>query len=160
MGEFQYAEIVVDGKKLKDWLKSDEGMVNYEACEFRKNVSNTKGIVIFDLGEYEFDPDVGETRYCNGVDLARVLAVREYGVPYKGMSMVTALNGEDYVRIFYNTYRDVTIKDIVFGYFKLLDGDVYISETNYHVFVKGRIATDEEWQATVEELRSRARIKR
>ena len=159
MDKFKYAEIEVDGKKLKDWLKSDEGLVNYEACEFRKNVSNTKGIVIYDLGEYEYDPEVGITKYCNGVDLARVLGAVEYGEPYKGMRLVTALNGDDYVRIFYNTYTDVTIKDIVLGHLRLLDGDVYISETNYHVFAKGRIGTKEEFNAAIEELRSRARIK-
>lgn len=159
METFRYAEAVVDGKKIKDWLKSDEGLVNYEACEFRKNVSNTKGIVIYDLGEYEYDPEVGETTYCNGVDLARVLGAVKYGVPYKGMSLYTALNGDDYVRIFYHDFRDATIQDIILGHLRLLDGDIYISETNYHVFVKGRIGTEEEQIAAIEELRSRARIK-
>ena len=159
MAEFEYAEIVVDGKKLKDWLKSDEGLVNYEACKFGKNVSNTKGIVIYDLGEYEYDPEVVVTRYCNGVDLARVLGAIKYGKPYKGMSLFTALNGDDYVRIFYNSYRDVTIKDIILGHACLLDGEVYISETNYHVFVKGRIGTQEERAAAANELQERGRIK-
>ena len=159
MEGFRYAEIEVDGKKLKDWLKSDEGLVNYEACKFGKNVSNTKGIMIFDLGEYEYDSEVVETRYSNGVDLARVLGAWEYGEPYRGMRLVTALNGDDYVRIFFNNYADATTRDMILGHFRLLDGEVYISETNYHVFVKGRIGTEEERSVAIEELCSRARIK-
>lgn len=159
MDNFKYAEIEVDGKKLKDWLKSDEGLVNYDACKFKANVSNTKGIVIYDLGEYEYDSQVGITTYCNGVDLARVLGAVEYDEPYKGMRLVTALNGDDYVRIFYNAFTDVTIQDVILGHFHLLDGEVYISETNYHVFVKGRRGSKEELDAAIEELRSRARIK-
>lgn len=31
MAEFEYGEIVVEGKPLKDWLKSDEGLVNYKS---------------------------------------------------------------------------------------------------------------------------------
>lgn len=41
-------------------------------------------------------------------------------------------------------------------FLRLLDGDVYISETNYHVFAKGRLPkTKEEWHDAVEELYSR-----
>ena len=32
------------------------------------------------------------------------------------------------------------------------DGDIYISETNHHVFVKGRKYTQEEWEDAVEKL--------
>ncbi len=153
MAEFKYANIVVDGKKLSEWLKSDEGLVDYSQCKFRKNVSNTEDIVIFDLDEYEFDPDVGETTYHNGVDLARVAACVKYGSPYKGMSLVTALNGDDYVRIFFNSFIGATIQDFIVYFFQLLDGDIYISETNYHVFIKGRSGySQEEWSATVDEL--------
>lgn len=88
MGKFEYAEDVVEGKKLKDWLKSDEGLVDYEKCEFGNNVSNKKGIIIYDLGEFEHDPDVKETTYFNGVDMARVIAALKYGTPYKGMSIL------------------------------------------------------------------------
>lgn len=42
MAECKYADAVVEGKKIKDWMKSDEGLVDYDKCEFRKNVSNTK----------------------------------------------------------------------------------------------------------------------
>lgn len=153
MAEFEYANNVVDGKKLSEWLKSDEGLVDYSKCKFRHNVSNSPDIVIFDLDEYEFDPDVGETTYHNGVDLARVAACVKYGSPYKGMSLVTALNGDDYVRIFFNNFVGATIQDFIIYFFRLLDGDIYISETNYHVFVKGRpAATEEECKATVEKL--------
>lgn len=160
MAEFEYADIEVDGKKLKDWLKSDEGLVDYEKCEFGHNVSNTKGTIIFDLGEYEFDPKVGETTYCNGVDLARVAGAIKYGEAYKGMSLYTALNGDDYVRIFLNGFENPTINDFVIYFFQLLDGEIYISETNYHVFVKGRNWEEDEWKAAVRELYSRERKRR
>ena len=87
MVEFEYGEIVVNGKTLKDWLKSDEGLVNYKKCKFGHNVSNKKGIIIYDLGEYEFDAQVGEATYHNGVDLARVAGAIKYDEPYKGMGM-------------------------------------------------------------------------
>ena len=154
--EFEYADVEVDGKKLKDWLKSDEGLVNYKKCKFGVNVSNTKGTIIFDLGEYEYDPSVGETTYHNGVDLARVAGAIKYGVPYKGMSMYTALNGDDYVRIFYGSFEDATIMDFVVYFFQLVRGDIYISETNHHVFVKGYNCDQEEWKAVVDELYSRS----
>ena len=157
MAEFEYAEVEVEGKKLKDWLKSDEGLVKYEACEFGVNVSNTKGIVIFDMGEYEHDPDVGQTHYCNGVDLARVIGALKYGSPYKGMSMMTALEGDSYLRNFLYNFTEISIEDVIIYFFHLVDGDVYISETNYHVFVKGRTCSDEEWKAAVDNLYSRQR---
>ena len=157
MAEFEYADIEVAGKKLKDWLKSDEGLVNYSKCKFLKNVSNTKDVIIIDLGEYEHDPTVGETTYCNGVDLARVAGCVRYSEPYKGMHPVTALNGDDYVRIFMHSFENISIEDFVIYFFRLLDGVIYISETNYHVFVKGRNGSDEEWKAAVDELYSRKR---
>jgi len=160
MAEFEYGEVVVEGKQLKDWLKSDEGLVDYKRCKFGRNVSNKKGIIIYDLGEYEFDPQVGETTYHNGVDLARVAGAIKYGDPYKGMSLYTALNGDDYVRIFMGSFSEITIKDFVMYFLQLLDGDIYISETNYHVFVKGRTYDEEEWKAAVEELYSRETRKR
>ena len=157
MAEYKYADAVVDGKKIKDWMKSDEGLVDYEKCEFRKNVSNTDKFIIYDLGEYEYDPDVRQTVYCNGVDLARVAACVRYGAQYDGMSLVTAFNGDDYVRIFFNTFENATIRDFIVYFFHLLDGDIYISETNYRVFVKGREGEEEEWKAVVEELYGRRR---
>ena len=155
MAEFKFADAVVDGKKMSEWLKSDEGLVDYSKCEFGKNVSNSEDIGIYDLGEFEYDPDVRETRYCNGVDLARVAGCAKYNEPYYGMSVFTAFNGDDYVRIFYNSFRDVTIRDFVIYFFQMLDGDIYVSETNYHVFVKGRFYDEEEWHAAVDELYSR-----
>ena len=157
MADFKFADAVVAGKKMSEWLKSDEGLVDYSKCGFGKNVSNKENIGIYDLGEFEYDPGVGETRYCNGVDLARVAGCIEYGEPYYGMSPITALNGDDYVRIFYNSFRDITIKDFVLYFFRILDGDIYVSETNYHVFVKGRFYEEEEWHAAVDELYSRQR---
>lgn len=156
MAECKYADVVVDGKRIKDWVKSDEDLVDYAKCEFLSNVSNTDGTVIYDLGEYEYDSKVEETRYCNGVDLARVAACVKYGEQYDGMRFVTAINGDDYVRIFYNSFRDATIQDFIIYFFRLLDGDIYISETNYRVYVKGRVGTEEEWKAAVEELYSRS----
>lgn len=155
MAEFEYAEVEVEGKKIKDWLKSDEGLVDYEKCEFGKNVSKKKGIVIFDMGEYEHDPNVGDTTYFNGVDMARVIAGTKYGEPYKGMSMYYALEGDSYLRNFAMWYSELSVKDYVLYFFQLLDGDVYISETNYHVFVKGRTYEEDEWKAAVNELYSR-----
>ncbi len=159
MAEFEYGEIVVEGKPLKDWLKSDEGLVNYKKCKFGHNVSNKKGIIIYDLGEYEFDPQVGKTTYHNGVDLARVAGAINYDEPYKGMSIYVALNGDDYVRIFQESFKDTTIRDFVMYFLQLLDGEIYISETNYHVFAKGRTYEREEWKEAVEELYSRETIK-
>lgn len=157
MAECKYADAVVDGKKIKDWMKSDEGMVDYEKCKFRKNVSNTERFVIYDLGEYEYDPDVRQTVYCNGVDLARVAACVKYGEQYDGMSLYTAINGDDYVRIFFNSFENATIQDFIMYYFRVLDGDIYISETNYRVFVKGRSYTDEEWRDAVDKLTAKYR---
>lgn len=152
MLDFIDLQAVVDGKRIVDWLKSDEGLVDYKKCELGKNVSNTKGIIIFDLGEFEHDPDVRETRYCNGVDLARVAGVVQYGVPYKGMSMKTAFDGDDYVRIFYNSFANPTIQEFIMYFYRIIGEDIYISETNHHVFVKGRSSTDEEWKAAVHAL--------
>lgn len=158
MGEFKYAEIEVDGKKLKDWLQSDEGLVDYSKTKARKNVSNTKGIVIYDLGDYVFDTDVRPQYYCNGVDLSKVAAVARYEVSYDGMSLKTALDGDDHARVFVNSFENPTVEDFVIYFFQLLEGDVYISETSYRVYVKGRIPADEaEWKAAVDELYSRNR---
>lgn len=155
MENFQYADVVVDGKKLSEWLKSDEGLVDYSKCEFSRNVSNTDDYIIYDLGEFEHDPTVKQTRYCNGVDLARVAGSVKYGEPYYGMRTVTAYNGDDYVRIFFNSFINATIQDFVTYFFRIIDGDIYISETNFHVFVKGRRSTQEEWEAAVDALYSK-----
>lgn len=157
MAECKYANEVVDGKKIKDWMKSDEGLVDYKKCEFGKNVSNTEAFKIYDLGEYEYDPDVRQTVYCNGVDLARVAGCVKYGEKYDGMSLVTAFNGDDYVRIFFNSFENATIQDFIMHFFQVLDGDIYISETNYRVFVKGRSYTDEEWKEAVDKLKAKKR---
>lgn len=157
MAECKYANCVVEGKAIKDWMKSDEGLVDYDKCEFRKNVSNSEEIVILDLGEFEFDDEVRETRWHNGVDMARIAACVKYGEPYFGMSLVTAMNGDDYVRIFFRKFIGATIPEFILYFYRLVDGDIYISETNYHVFVKGRRGTVEEWEAAVEELSRKAR---
>ena len=160
MENFKYANIVVDGKKLSEWLKSDEGLVDYSKCGFGKNVSNSENYVIFDLGEYEYDPSVKQTRYHNGVDLARVAACAKYSESYYNMSLVTAMDGDDYVRIFYNYFEDVTIKDFILYFFRMLEGNIYISETNFHVFVRGLShVTQEEWRAAVDELYAKAKKK-
>lgn len=148
---------IVNGKFIKDWVQSDEGMVDYSKCEFKRNVSNNEEYVIFDLGEYEYDPDVGQTTYRNGVDLARVVGAIQYDEPYKGMRYMTALEGDDYVRNFLYAFDDVTIDDFVLYFFHLLDGDIYISEINHHVFIKGKKPTEEEWQDAVEKFNSKRR---
>jgi len=152
MAECKYADEVVNGKMVKDWMKSDEGLVDYSKCEFGKNVSNSEEFIIYDLGEYEYDPEVLQTVYCNGVDLARVAGCVKYGEQYNGMRYITAINGDDYVRIFFNTFEKATIQDFIIYFFQLLDGDIYISETNYRVFVRGRSYTEEEWKEAVDEL--------
>lgn len=157
MAEFEYANYEVEGKKLKDYLKSDQGLVDYEKCEFGKNVSKQKGIIIYDMGEFEHDPEVAETTYFNGVDMARVVAGLKYGVPYKGMRLYDALEGDSYVRNFAMWYTELSVEDYVLYFFRLLDGDVYISETNYHVFVKGRTSEEEEWKEAVNKLLSHRR---
>lgn len=157
MAECKYAEVVVEGRKIRDWMKSDEGLVDYDKCEFRKNVSNSEEFLIYDLGEFEYDPDVRESRWCNGVDLARVAACIKYGRRYDGMGIVTAMDGDDYVRIFFNNFIGANLTDFIFYFYRVLDGDIYISETNYHVFVKGRRGTDEEWEAAVEALKNKSR---
>ena len=66
-------------------------------------------------------------------------------------------HGDDYARIFFNAFRDVTIKDFVLYFFKLLDGDIYVSHTSYKVYAKGRVPSgDEEWKAAVEDLYNRS----
>ncbi len=35
-------DVVVDGKPLREWLKSDEGLVDYDRLECGRNVSNTE----------------------------------------------------------------------------------------------------------------------
>ena len=104
---------VVDGKTLSEWVMSDHGLVDYSKLKFGHNVSNTKGRVIFDLGEYEFDPDVRETVYQNGVDLARVAACARYHTEYKGMRFKTAIDGWDHMMSFLHGYRNATISDYV-----------------------------------------------
>ena len=144
---------VVDGKTLSEWVMSDHGLVDYSKLKFGHNVSNTKGRVIFDLGEYEFDPDVRETVYQNGVDLARVAACARYHTEYKGMRFKTAIDGWDHMMSFLHGYRNATISDYVIYFFQILDGDIYISETCHHVFVSGRACTSqEEWAAAVDEM--------
>ena len=160
MAENKYADCIVEGKPIKEWLKSDEGLVDYEKCEFLKNVSNSDEIVIYDLGEYVFDPDVRKSRWCNGVDLARVAACVKYDESYEEQNIVTAMNGDDYVRIFFNNFIGASIQEFILYFYYLLNGDIYISETNGHVFVKGCKGSDEEWEAAVEVLKSKARIRK
>lgn len=144
---------VVDGKALSEWVMSDNGLVDYSRLKFGYNVSNTKGHVVIDLGEYEYDPDVRETAYRNGVDLARVSACARYGAAYKGMRYKTAIDGWDHLMSFLGGYRGATIEEYVLYFFKILDGEVYISETCHHVFVSGRACTtQEEWTAAVDAM--------
>ncbi|MCR5509463.1 MAG: hypothetical protein K6F54_00695 [Lachnospiraceae bacterium] len=152
-------EEIVDGRPLREWLKSDEGMVDYDKLEFGHNVSNTEDYLIYDLGMFYHDSSVGETRYHNGVDLARVAAVNVMGayrpIEYDTVDLYSALEGDDYTRIFFNSVRNATIADFIFRFFKIIDGDLYISETCHHVFIKGRFGTSEERKAFVENYNSR-----
>ena len=149
---------VVAAKTINEWLKSDEELVDYSKCEFKKNVSNNEDYIIFDLGEYEHDPDVRQTIYRNGVDLARVVGCICFDEPYKGMRYMTAIEGDDYLHTFLRAFRNVSIDDFVLYFCHLLDGDIYISEENHHVFVKGRRGTEEDWKEAADELNSRSTL--
>lgn len=159
MGEFRYANVVVDGKPLGEWLKEDAGMVNYEKNEFGHNVSTNPDYVIYDLGKFLYDPSVRETRYQNGVDLARVAASVHYWVPYHEVDDFEAINGDDLVRIFFNALEDVTVTDFILNFFKILDGEIYISKENFKVYVKGRIGSDEERKAVIDDYARRLKQK-
>lgn len=159
MIEFKDADAVVDGKKIRDWAKSDEGLVDYSKSEFRRNVSNTKEFLIYDLGAYEYDPSVGETRYYNGLDLARVAAVAKFDEKYDGMSGYWALEGDDYVRLFYDAFEEPTIQEFLLYFFRMMPVDIYISEINYRVYLKVRECTKEEWDAMVQALFAKERNK-
>ena len=154
MSEFKYENVIIEGQKLTDLLQSDEGMVDYSNCEFGKNVSTTKEYVIYHLGEYEYDSSV-KPIYYNGLDLSRIAACSKYHTPYGGMRLFTALEGDDYMRIFFNCYVGATIEEYIFYFFSLIDGDMYISKTNYHVYVKGRIGTKEEREKVIEILKEK-----
>ncbi len=159
MKKFQYADVIVEGKPLGEWLQDDSGMVNYENKKFGRNVSLQKDLVIYDLGQFWYDPGVMETRYQNGVDLARVAACFYYGVPYHEVDDFEAINGDDLVRIFFNALEDVTMADFNLNFFKLLDGEIYISKNSHKVYVKGRIGTDEERQAAIDDYERRLKRK-
>lgn len=150
-------DVMIDGKMLKDWLKSDEGMVDYSKCETGVDVSNNPEYRIYDIGGFVHDPSVMETRYHNGVDLARVAGVatsyRDEG--YDDISVSTAMDGDLSVQIFFNSLKDATIQDFVYRYFHIIDGDIYISETNHRVFIKGRKGTDEEIEKFIDDFNSR-----
>ena len=152
-------DLVVDGKPLREWLKSDEGLVDYDRLECGRNVSNTESFIIYDLGLFCHDPDVGETHYHNGVDLARVTALIVMGayrdMSYDTVDLYAALEGDDYTRIFFNSVDNAMIADYVFRFYKLIDGDVYISDDCHHVFIKGRAGSSEERQAFANALNGR-----
>ena len=159
MSEFQYADVEIEGRKLTDYLESDEGLVDYSKSEFGKNVSNTKEYVIFDLGEYEYDSTV-KPIYYNGLDLSRIAACSRYHTPYGGMRLFTALEGDDHMRIFFNSYVGATIQEFIFAFFSLIDGDMYISESSYHVYVKGRIGTKEEREEVIKVMTEKYKFKK
>lgn len=149
--------VVIDGKPLKEWLKSDEGLVDYSKCEFGADVSNNPKYRIFDLGKFEHDPSVGKTRYHNGVDLARVagIATSYRDEEYDTISITTALDGDLSVQVFFGQISNANIQDFVYRFFHVIDGDIYISETNHRVFVKGRKGTEEEIIAFVNDYNQR-----
>lgn len=147
-----YLEEIVDGKPVKEWLQSDEGLVDYEKAGLLKNISASKEFIIGDLGEYYIDPSVGLTTWRNGVDLARVVACLKFKVPYNKMRFTTAMEGDDYVRSFFYGYPKAGIEDFIVYFFQLIDGDIYISETTHHVYVKGRNPNEEQWKAAVDVL--------
>lgn len=148
---------VVDGKKIGEWLKSDEGLVAYDKCEFGANVSNSSEWIIYDLGMFYYDPFVAETRYHNGIDLARVagVATSYRDESYDELSYKSAIDGDDYVTIFFNSVRDASIKDFIFRFFHVIEGDIYISETCNRVFVKGKKGTEDELANFIESYKSR-----
>ena len=150
---------IVEGKSLREWLKTDNGLVDYDKCEFGADVSNNSEWRIFDLGKFYHDPSVMKTRYHNGVDLARVagVATSYRDEEYDNLSYKSALDGDDYVTIFFNQIENATIADFVFRFFHIIDGDIYISETCERVFVKGRRGSEEELMRFVESFNSRIR---
>ncbi len=150
MENFKFADVIVEGKRIADYVKSDEGLVDYSIDEFLVNVSSSDEFIIYDLGEYLHDSRVGKTTYYEGLDLARVTACAQFHTTYHKMSFVTAMEGDDYTRVFFQSFRKPTIEDYIFYYFHLLDGDLYISNHNYHVYVKGRIGTEEERKETLD----------
>lgn len=153
----QNLDVVINGKKLKDWLKSDEGRVDYSKCEAGMNVSNSDEYSIYDLGAFYHDPSVRETWYHNGVDLVRVagVAISIHDEYYDTISEFSVLEGYDYARLFFSHLKNATIQDFVYYFFRLLDGEIYISETNCRVYVKGRKGTQEEIEAFVSDYQSR-----
>ncbi|MBQ7926766.1 MAG: hypothetical protein IJ335_10810 [Lachnospiraceae bacterium] len=158
MKGYEYADCIADGKQIRDWVQSDQGMVDYEKSKFGVNVSKVKDYVIFDLGDYEYDDSVNVTKYHNGLDLSRVAGCIKYNTPYGGMKLITAINGDDYVRVFYGSFEEATIQDFVLYFLQLLDGDIYISDYNYRVYAKGRKPSgQEEWEAAVHALYEKCR---
>lgn len=98
-----------------------------------------------------------ETRYHNGVDLTRVagIATSYSDEDYDTIRNTTTLDGDLSVQIFFGQMRNSTIQDFVYLFFHVIDGDIYISETNHRVFVKGRTGTEEEIIAFVNDYNQR-----
>lgn len=54
MAEFEYAEIEVEGKKIKDWLKSDEGLVDYKKCEQEQDAWMIGPLIFYETSGFLF----------------------------------------------------------------------------------------------------------
>jgi len=150
-------EVVVNGRKLVDWLMSDEGLVDYEKSEFGHNISNTEEWIIYDMGGYWFDPGVRDTIYEHGIDMARLAGAKYNYEPYDDMAAITPYDGYDVIKIFLGSFDKATVKDYILYHYKLIDGYAYISETSHHVYVKGRVGSKEEREAAYADLSSRYR---
>lgn len=150
---------VINGKPLSEWLKDDDGKVDYSRAEFGKNISNTKGYVVFDMGEFVVDPEVC-TDYVNGVDMIRLAGAAYNADPYDDrMDMITPYDGEDVYRIFMLGMENPTLEDFILNFFKLINGNVYISRTTRHVYVTGNIGPEDAWNRAVDTFRSHMRRK-
>ncbi|MBQ9143308.1 MAG: hypothetical protein IJX63_16195, partial [Lachnospiraceae bacterium] len=88
---------------------------------------------------------------------ARVAAVAEFDAPYDDVSPSEALEGDDFVRLFFDAFMNPTIQEFIMYFFHYMGVDIYISETCYRVFLKVRKCTEEEWKVAVEALYSKQR---
>lgn len=98
-----YNNIIIEGKSLAEWMKPDLDFIDYNNTTFFANVSTDNTFTVYYLGQYEYDPDVKDTTYHNGLDLARIAACSECHAPYNNMFADYPLTGDSLVRIFSTT---------------------------------------------------------
>lgn len=132
-----YNNIIIEGKSIAEWMKPDLDFIDYSNTTFFANVSTDKAFTVYYLGQYEYDPDVKDTTYHNGLDLARIAACSECHAPYNNMFADYPLTGDSLVRIFFNHYPNANIADYIERFFNLGDGDVFIGR-NLGIYVIGR----------------------